>query len=59
MRLTLKLDDGTINTVNMEGDLAPGGERLGALQTMARMLDLMASQSPENTSVEDDKDHGS
>jgi hypothetical protein len=57
MRLTLKLDNGQTNTVNMEGELDPG-ERLGALQTMARMLDLMASQRPENVPEGEDKDNG-
>jgi hypothetical protein len=57
MKLTLQTDDGKTNTVNMEGELAPG-ERLEAVLTMARMLDLMAAQGPENTPEGEDKDNG-
>jgi hypothetical protein len=57
MRLTLQTDDGKTNTVTMEGELQPGGRREAVL-TMARMLDLMASQGPENTPEGDDKDNG-
>jgi hypothetical protein len=57
MRLILQTDDGKTNTVTMEGELAPG-ERREAVLTMAKMLDLMAAQSPENTPEGDDKDNG-
>jgi hypothetical protein len=51
MKLTLELDTGETNTINLEGQPEPG-ERLEQLKFMCELLDLWATERDKN------KEHG-